>query len=99
MAGGGLPARRHLARGSAWSCQVSIEAMNKHRAEISPYVGAGAIALRIPDGADWQSARLIGPDNIVPLPPYPPELNSVDPSTGSGHIALSARQLPRSPRP
>jgi hypothetical protein len=38
------------------SCQVSIEAMNKHLAGNSPCVGAGAIALRIRDDADWRGA-------------------------------------------
>jgi hypothetical protein len=58
---------------------VSIEAMNKHLAEISQCVGA--IALRILDGAGWHSSpQLILPENIVlmPLPPSAPELNSVE---------------------
>jgi len=60
---------------------VSIEAMNKHLAEISQCVSLGAIALLILDGAGWHgSPRLVVPDNIVllPLPPYAPELNSVE---------------------
>jgi hypothetical protein len=39
------------------SCQVSIDAMNKHLAEISRCVGAGAIALRILDGAAGPARR------------------------------------------
>ena len=58
---------------------VSIEAMNKHLAEISQCVSVGAIALLILDGAGWHSSpQLVVPENIVllPLPPYAPELNS-----------------------
>jgi hypothetical protein len=50
------------------SCQVRIEAINKHRADINKCVGVRAIALLILDGAGWPSARLIGPDNIVFMP-------------------------------
>jgi hypothetical protein len=60
---------------------VSSEAMNKHLAEISQCVSLGAIALLIRDGAGWHGLpRLVVPDNIVllPLPPYAPELNSVE---------------------
>ena len=60
---------------------VSIEAMNQHLAEISTCVSLGAIALLILDGAGWHgSPHLIVPENIVlmPLPPYAPELNSVE---------------------
>jgi hypothetical protein len=60
---------------------VSIEAMNQHLAEISTCVSLGAIALLILDGAGWHSSpHLIVPENIVlmPLPPYAPELNSVE---------------------
>jgi len=60
---------------------VSIEAMNKHLPEISQCVSLGAIALLILDGAGWHgSPRLVVPENIVlmPLPPYAPELNSVE---------------------
>jgi hypothetical protein len=80
---------------------VSIEAMNKHLAEISQCVSVSAIALLILDGAGWHdSPRLVVPDNIVllPLPPYAPELNSTDPSTGSGHLGISAQQLSQPPR-
>jgi hypothetical protein len=48
---------------------VSIEAMNKHLAEISQCVSVSAIALLILDGAGWHSSpQLIVPDNIVLLP-------------------------------
>jgi hypothetical protein len=60
---------------------VSVEAMNKHLAEISQCVSLGAIALVLLDGAGWHaSPRLVAPDNIVllPLPPYAPELNSTE---------------------
>ena len=60
---------------------VSIAAMNQHLAEISHCVSLGAIALLILDSAGWHgSPRLVVPDNIVllPLPPYPPELNSTE---------------------
>ena len=60
---------------------VSVEAMNKHLAEISQCVSVSAIALLILDGAGWHSSpQLIVPENIVlmPLPPYAPELNSVE---------------------
>jgi hypothetical protein len=78
---------------------VSVEAMNKHHehlVEISQCVSLGALALVLLDGVGWHaSPRLVVPDNIVllPLPPYAPELNSVDPSTGSGHLGVSAQQL------
>ncbi len=77
---------------------VGIEAMNKHLAGISQCVSFSAIALLILDGAGWRSSpHLIEPDNIVllPLPPCAPALNSVDHSTGSGHMGLSAQQLSR----
>jgi DDE superfamily endonuclease len=57
---------------------VSIDAMNKHLAEISTCVSPGAIALLTLDGAGWHSSpKVIVPENIVllPLPPYAPELN------------------------
>ena len=60
---------------------VGVEAMNKHLAEISQCVSVSAIALLILDGAGWHSSpQLIVPENIVlmPLPPYAPELNSVE---------------------
>jgi DDE superfamily endonuclease len=61
--------------------EVSIEAMNKHLVEISQNVSVSAIALLILDGAGWHSSpQLVVPENIVllPLPPYAPELNSVE---------------------
>ena len=60
---------------------VSIEAMNKHLAEISTCVSVSAVALLILDGAGWHgSPHLIVPKNIVlmPLPPYAPEPNSTE---------------------
>ena len=65
---------------------VSVEAMNKHLAEISQCVSVSAIALLILDGAGWHSSpQLIVPENIVlmPLPPYAPELNSEFRTSGS----------------
>jgi transposase len=62
---------------------VSIDAMNKHLVEISKCVSVSAIALMILDGAGWHgSPRLVVLDNIVllPLPPYAPDLNPMDPS-------------------
>jgi hypothetical protein len=61
--------------------EVSIEAMNKHLAEISQCVSTSAIALLILDGAGWHSSpQLVVPENIVllPLPPYAPELNPTE---------------------
>ncbi len=60
---------------------VSIDAMNKHLAEISKCVSVSAIALLILDGAGWHgSPHLVVPENIVllPLPAYAPELNSIE---------------------
>jgi DDE superfamily endonuclease len=60
---------------------VGIDAMNKHLAEITKCVSVSAIALLILDGAGWHSSpQLIVPENIalMPLPPYAPELNSVE---------------------
>lgn len=61
--------------------EVSIDAMNKHLAEISLCVSVNATALLILDGAGWHSSpKLVVPENIVlmPLPPYAPELNPVE---------------------
>lgn len=61
--------------------EVGIDAMNKHLAEISQSVSVSATALLILDGAGWHgSPKVVVPDNIVlmPLPPYAPELNSVE---------------------
>jgi len=44
---------------------VSIEAMNKHLAEISQCVSLGAIALLILDGAGWHgSPRLVSGQHV-----------------------------------
>ncbi len=78
---------------------VSIEAMNKHLAEISQCVSVSAIALLILDGAGWHgSPQLIVPDNIVllPLPPYAPELNSVE---NIGSICAATFSAPASGTP
>jgi transposase len=61
--------------------EVGIASMNKHLAAISRCVSVSAIALLILDGAGWHnSPKLVVPQNIVlmPLPPYAPELNSVE---------------------
>jgi len=60
---------------------VGIDAMNTHLAEISQSISISATALLILDGAGWhRSPKLVVPQNIVlmPLPPYAPELNSVE---------------------
>jgi transposase len=61
---------------------VNLEAMNEHLKEISTQVTAGAHAGLICDGAGWhqQGGDLRVPDNItlLPLPPYAPELNSME---------------------
>ena len=57
-------------------------AMNHHLNEISSQVTADAYALVILDGASWhRSQGLVVPGNItlLPLPPYSPELNPVEP--------------------
>ena len=49
--------------------------------QISQSVSVSATALLILDGAGWHgSPKVVVPDNIVlmPLPPYAPELNSVE---------------------
>ena len=61
--------------------QVNIGAMEAHLAEISRCVSPGAHAVLVLDRAGWHaSPRLRIPDNIslVPLPPYAPELNSME---------------------
>jgi putative transposase len=61
--------------------EVSIDAMNKHLAEISQNVSPGALALLVLDGAGWhRSPQIVVPGNIalLPLPPYAPELNPVE---------------------
>ena len=61
--------------------QVNIGAMEAHLAEISRCVSPGAHAVLVLDRAGWHaSPRLRIPGNIslVPLPPYAPELNSME---------------------
>lgn len=61
---------------------VNTEAMNEFLREISTQVATSAHALLICDGAGWhqQGHKLRVPDNItlLPLPPYAPELNSME---------------------
>ena len=60
---------------------VNVEAMNVHLAEISRHVTLGAHAVLVLDQAGWHtSPKLRVPENIslLPLPPYPPELNPVE---------------------
>lgn len=61
---------------------ANTECMNLHVAEISTQVIPGSIAAVICDGAGWhqKSGELELPDNmvLVPLPPYTPELNSME---------------------
>jgi hypothetical protein len=61
---------------------VNTYCMNLHLAEISTQVTPGAVAAVICDGAGWHQTggSLKLPSNIVliPLPPYSPELNSME---------------------
>jgi hypothetical protein len=61
---------------------VNTAAMNLHLAEISTQVAPGAHAVVTLDGAGWHQTggKLKLPDNIslLPLPPYPLELNPVE---------------------
>lgn len=61
---------------------ANSECMAVHLAEISTQVTPGSIAAVICDGAGWhaQGGILEVPGNIVlvPLPPYSPELNSME---------------------
>jgi transposase len=60
---------------------VNADAMNKHLIEISQHVAPGAMAVLVVDGAGWHRAGALKvPENIVllKLPPYAPELNSVE---------------------
>lgn len=61
---------------------ANTECMNLHLAEISTQVARGSIAALICDGAGWhqRSGGIELPSNIVllPLPPYAPELNSME---------------------
>lgn len=62
--------------------RVNAEAMSLHLAEISAQVTPGAHAVLICDGAGWHQTggRLRVPDTItlLPIPPYTPELNSME---------------------
>lgn len=61
---------------------VNIEAMALHLAEISSQVAPGSIAAVICDGAGWHATggalQLPGNIMLLPLPPYAPELNSME---------------------
>lgn len=61
---------------------ANTECMTLHLAEIGSQVAPGSIAAVICDGAGWHAkgGNLRVPDNIVliPLPPYSPELNSME---------------------
>ena len=61
---------------------ANTEAMNEHLAEISTQVQPNAHAVLICDGAGWhqRGKKLRVPVNItlIPLPPYSPELNSME---------------------
>lgn len=61
---------------------VNTECMNLHLAEISTQVAPGAMAAVICDGAGWHKAggalRVPGNLMLIPLPPYSPELNSME---------------------
>ena len=61
---------------------VNTECMNLHLAEISTQVAPGAMAAVICDGAGWLKAggalRVPGNLLLIPLPPYSPELNSME---------------------
>ena len=61
---------------------ANTEAMNEHLAEISTQVRPNAHAVLVCDGAGWhqRGKKLKVPANItlIPLPPYSPELNSME---------------------
>jgi hypothetical protein len=61
---------------------ANTEGMNQHLKEISTQIAPGAHAALICDGAGWhqRGKKLRVPDNItlLPLPPYAPELNSME---------------------
>jgi hypothetical protein len=61
---------------------ANTAAMNEHLKEISTQVRPGAHAVLICDGAGWhqRGKKLKVPANItlIPLPPYSPELNSME---------------------
>jgi len=55
--------------------------MSAHLAEIAKTVAPGAHAVVVLDGAGWHASKaLVVPDNLtlVPLPPYAPELNTIE---------------------
>ena len=61
--------------------KANTEAMNLLLEEVSRTVADGAHAAVLIDGAGWHvSGDLVVPDNIslVPLPPYSPELNTIE---------------------
>jgi hypothetical protein len=61
---------------------VNTEGMNEHLLEISSQVAPGSHAVLVCDGAGWHQTggALRVPDNItlLSLPPYAPELNSME---------------------
>jgi transposase len=60
---------------------ANTEAMNLHLVEIARAVAVGAHAVLILDGAGWHGGKdLAVPGNItlLKLPPYSPELNSIE---------------------
>jgi hypothetical protein len=57
--------------------------MNLHLAEISRSVATDVQVVLVLDNAGWHASKTLQvPDNIslVPLPPYSPELNSMEPA-------------------
>lgn len=67
--------------------RCTTEAMALHLEEIAKVVAPGAHAVLLLDQAGWHTTRKLAvPENItlLPLPARSPELNPVDPSTGSG---------------
>ena len=61
--------------------RADTHAMNAHLAEIAKTVRPGAHAILVLDGAGWHSAKALRiPQNItlMRLPPYAPELNSIE---------------------
>lgn len=57
--------------------------MNLHLAEISRSVAPDVLVALVLDNAGWHASKTLHvPDNItlMPLPPYSPELNSIEPA-------------------
>jgi len=57
--------------------------MNLHLSEISRALGPGAHGALVLDGAGWHTGKSLNlPSNLtlVPLPPYAPELNPMEPA-------------------